>query len=132
MGTRFYAATESLGHWRAKGHIVTAKGEDTRRTRVFDAARGYEWPEPYTGRALHNRFLERWDGREETLIAELDTEGRAFQAAVSKGDFETAMVWAGEAVDLIASVADAGELVRSIGTEAKSSLRFANRFLESG
>ena len=132
MGTRFYAATESLGHWRAKEHIVAAKGKDTRRTRVFDVVRGHEWPDPYTGRALHNRYLERWEGREEALAAELDTEGRAFQEAVCKGDFETAMVWAGEAVDLIVEVKGAAELVRSIGIEAESNLRHANRFLRSG
>jgi nitronate monooxygenase len=132
MGTRFYATTESLGHRRAKEHIVTAKGEDTRRTRVFDAVRGYKWPDSYTGRALHNPFLERWDGREDDLTAVLDTEGRAFQEAVREGNFDTAMVWAGEAVDLIAEVADAGELVRSIGTEAESSLRSANKLLGSG
>ncbi len=131
IGTRFYAATESLGHRRAKERIVAAKGEDTRRTRVFDVVRGHEWPESYSGRALHNRFLERWEGREEALVAELDTEGRAFQEAVSKGDFETAMVWAGEAVDLIAEVANAGELVRSIAMEAESNLRQADRFLRS-
>jgi nitronate monooxygenase len=83
-------------------------------------------------RALHNRFLERWEGREEALVAELDAEGRAFQEAVSKGDFEMAMVWAGEVVDLIAEVTNAGELVRSIGMEAESNLRYADRFLRSG
>ena len=129
MGTRFYVATESLGHRRAKEHIVAAEGDQTQRTRVFDAVRRYEWTDGYTGRALCNPFLERWDGREDDLTAALDTEGRAFQEAVMEGDFDTAMVWAGEAVDLIASVADAGELVRSIGTEAESSLRSANRFL---
>ena len=132
IGTRFYTATESLGHWRAKERIVAAEGGQTQRTRVFDAVRGYEWPDGYTGRALRNPFLERWDGREDDLTAALDAEGRTFQEAVREGDFDTAMVWAGEAVDLIASVADAGELVRSIGTEAESSLRYANRFLGSG
>jgi nitronate monooxygenase len=129
LGTRFYAATEALGHWRAKEHIVAAKGEDTRRTRVFDVVRGHDWPESYTGRALHNRFLERWEGREDALAAELDKEGPAFQEAVSEGDFETAMVWAGEAVDLIAEVDNASELVRSIGIEAESNLRHANTLL---
>jgi nitronate monooxygenase len=129
MGTRFYAATEALGHWRAKEYIVAAKGEDTRRTRVFDVVRGHEWPEPYTGRALHNHFLERWEGREDALVAELDTESRAFHQAVSEGDFGTAMVWAGEAVDLIVEVKGAAELVRNIGMEAESNLRHVNRFL---
>ena len=34
VGTRFYASTESLGHSRAKERIVSARGGDTRRTRV--------------------------------------------------------------------------------------------------
>jgi nitronate monooxygenase len=131
MGTRFYAATESLGHRCAKERIVAAEGGQTQRTRVFDVVRSYEWPEGYTGRALRNPFVERWDGSEDDLTAALDTEGCAFQEAVREGDFDTAMVWAGEAVDLIAAVADAGELVRSIGTEAESSLRSANKFLGS-
>jgi hypothetical protein len=42
------------------------------------------------------------------------------------------MVWAGEAVDLITEVANAGELVRSIGMEAESNLRHASEFLLSG
>ena len=132
MGTRFYAATESLGHRRAKEHIVAAEGGQTQRTRVFDVVRGHEWPEGYTGRALRNPFVERWDGREDDLIAVLNAEGRAFQEAVKEGDVDMAMVWAGEAVDLIVEVADAGELVRSIGTEAESSLRSADRFLRLG
>jgi nitronate monooxygenase len=132
VGTRFYAATEALGHQRAKERIVKAGGEDTRRTRVFDVVRGHDWPEPYTGRALSNRFLERWDGREVDLTSALDKEGHAFREAVRKGDFETAMVWAGEAVDLIDEVADAAELVRNIGNEAETNLRSVNRFLEPG
>jgi nitronate monooxygenase len=132
IGTRFYAAVESLGHERARARIVAAHAADTARTRVFDIVRRYDWPEPYTGRALGNRFLERWDGREDDLAAALDKEGHAFREAVREGDFETAMVWAGEAVDLIDEVADAAELVRSIGNEAETNLRSVNRFLESG
>ena len=130
VGTRFYAATESLGHRQAKEHIVAAQGGDTRRTRVFDVVRGHEWPEPYTGRALRNTFLERWEGREDDLTAALDTESPTFRAAVKEGDFETAMVWAGEAVDLIAEIADAAEIVQSIGIEAESNLRAVDKFLE--
>lgn len=129
IGTRFYAASESLGHPQAKERIVAGEGGDTRRTRVFDVVRGHEWPEPYTGRALRNRFLERWEGREGELAAGLDAEGRAFREAVSEGDFETAMVWAGEAVDLIGEVVGAAELVRNIGAEAESNLRSVDRFL---
>ena len=129
MGTRFYAATEALGHQRAKERIVAARAGETRRTRVFDVVREYQWPERYTGRALRNAFLERWDGREEDLSAALDSEVPAFRAAVREGDFETAMVWAGEGVDLISDVAPAAELVRRIGAEAEECLRRANELL---
>lgn len=129
MGTRFYAATESLGHQWAKERLVAARGSDTRRTRVFDVVRQYRWPVPYTGRALRNAFLERWDGREEDLTAALDTEILAFRAAVREGDFDTAMVWAGEAVDLISDVAPAAELVRRIDAEAEECLRRGSEFL---
>ena len=77
MGTRFYAATEALGHQRAKEIIASGKGEHTQRTRVFDVVRGHGWPVPYTGRALRNEFMERWDPHEEELSATLDTKALA-------------------------------------------------------
>lgn len=129
FGTRFYAAFESLGHQKAKERIVAALGGETWRTKVFDVVRGYRWPEPYTGRALRNQFLDRWDGRNEALTAAKATEGPAFQTAVREGDFETAMVWAGEAVDLITGVEPAAALVQRIGAEAEATLRAAARFL---
>jgi nitronate monooxygenase len=130
LGTRFYAATESLGHRRAKELIVASRGADTRRTTVFDAVRGHKWPAPYTGRALRNPFLERWDTREEELALALDAETPRFRRAEKEGDFDTAMVWSGEAVDLIHDVVPASELVRRIGAEAEERLRFARTFLD--
>ena len=129
MGTRFYAATEALGHGRAKEIIVAARGGDTRRTRIFDIVREHAWPEPYTGRAIRNSFMERWDGREDDLAAALDEEIPRFRAAVRDGDVDTAMVWAGEAVDLISDVVPAAELVRRIGAEAEACLRHGGELL---
>ena len=131
MGTRFYATEEALGHRRAKERIVAARGSDTRRTRIFDIVREHEWPEPYTGRAVRNPFMERWDGREEDLAAALDEEVPGFQAAVREGDVETAMVWAGEAVDLISDVAPTAELVKRIGSEVEACLRHGSELLAS-
>ncbi len=131
MGTRFYAAIESSGHQRAKESIMAARGGDTQRTRVFDIVREHKWPEPYTGRALRNTFLERWDGREEDLAATLDTETPSFKTAVREGDVDTAMVWAGEAVDLISDLAPAAELVASIGAEAEACLRYGSELTDN-
>ena len=124
MGTRFYASTEALGHERAKARIVAASGGETTQTRVFDIVRGYAWPEVYPGRALRNDFLDRWAGREKALTAALNRERPAYQQATEEGDFDTAVVWAGEATDLIKSVESAAALVARISAEAEAQLRF--------
>jgi nitronate monooxygenase len=123
IGTRFFAAVESLGHERARARIVAAHAGDTARTRVFDIVRGYPWPEPYTGRALRNRFFERWHGREGELEAALGAEAPTYQSAAQEADFDTAVIFAGEAVELIHAVAAAPDLVRRIGAEAEARLR---------
>jgi nitronate monooxygenase len=123
IGTRFYASAEALGHDGAKQRIVAARGEETARTRVFDLVRGYAWPPIYTGRAIRNGFMERWHGREDHLSNVLETERAGYRAAALAGDFDTAVVWAGEAVDLIKSVDSASALVERIGAEAEAQLR---------
>jgi nitronate monooxygenase len=123
IGTRFAAATESLMPEQAKDRIVAARAADTARTRVFDVIRGYGWPEPYTGRALRNDFFARWHGREDALEATLVTETGPYQRAVEEGDFGTAVIFAGESVELIDAVVSAAQLVERIGVEAEARLR---------
>lgn len=125
IGTRFYATHESLGHREAKRRICDARGADTARTRVFDVVRGLDWPDKYNGRALRNRFMERWHGHEPELAAA--SEGPAYQAAVQRADFDTAVVWAGEAVDLIDQVESATAIVPRIAAEAETCLRAHRR-----
>lgn len=132
IGTRFYASAEASGHERAKQRLVASSGGDTRRTRVFDVVRGHGWPEPYTGRAVVNSFLERWDGREDELVAALDAEAPKFQDAVEEGNFDVAMVWSGEGADLIHDVPPAAELLRRMGEEAEARLRSAGGLLDGG
>jgi nitronate monooxygenase len=124
IGTRFSAASESLTHEQAKARIVAAHAADTDRTRVFDIIRGYRaWPAPYTARAVRNDFFARWHGREGALEAALESEMPPYQRAMAEGDFETALIFAGEAVDLIDAVVPAAELVQRIGVEAEVRLR---------
>jgi nitronate monooxygenase len=130
IGTRFYASVEALGQDGAKQRIVAAQGSQTARTRVFDIVRGYDWPQPFTGRALRNRFLERWNGREGDLRGALETERQAYQSATREGDYETAMVWAGEAVDLIKSVERASALVVRISIEAEAQLQLGSGLMK--
>ena len=128
MGTRFYASDEALGSDRAKQRIAAATGDETERTRVFDIVRGLAWPPSYPGRALRNSFMKRWQGRESELAAVVATEFAAFQHAARAENFETAMVWAGEAVDLIKAVEGTARIVTRTTAEAEACLRSVATF----
>lgn len=123
IGTAFCATDESLMHPRAKGKLVDADGAQTIRTRVVDIVRGYDWPAPYTARALRNRFTDRWHGHEEDLATALGTEQPAFAAAQGRGDTENGMVLAGEGLDLIHGTAPAAEVLGRIAAEAEDRIR---------
>ena len=122
IGTRFLASTESLVAPAAKARVVGASGDDTLRTKVFDIARGYDWPEEYSGRALVNRFSKTWHGQEDALIAAGADERRGYAAAAAAGDVDTALVFAGEGVDLIHDIEPAEVILNRIVTEAESAL----------
>ncbi len=129
IGTRFFATREALGHENAKARLVSAGGDDTVRTRVFDIVRDLPWPEPYRIRAVHNRLFERWNGAEDALREEIaDTKASpadAFQAALRSGDTEGSLVAGGQGLDLVHAIEPAGELVARIAAEAERTLAAA-------
>lgn len=127
MGTRFVAAQEALAAPAAKSRIVAASGDDTLRTRVFDMVRGYDWPPQYLGRALVNRFSETWHGREQALAEAGAGERARYAAAAAAGDVDTAVVFAGEGIDLIHAVEPAGIILERVVGEAEAAL--ARRFV---
>lgn len=118
IGTRFVASPEALSHEEIKQALLTASGDDTLRTRVFDIVRGLNWPTPYTGRALVNLFTKRWHGHEDELQARVPEHLETFRAAVDSGQTETAMVWAGEAVGLIDCIEPAAQIVDALCRQA--------------
>ena len=123
MGTRFFATDEALAHPNVKQRLVEAHADETLRTRVFDIVRGYAWPGGIDGRAVRNKFAQRWTGKEGELGTALERERPAYFAAAQAGDCDTTVVWAGEGVDLIDRVEPAGALVRRISAHAESRLR---------
>jgi nitronate monooxygenase len=123
IGTAFCATNEALTHARAKERLLEATGAQTIRTRVFDIVRGHDWPAPYTGRALRNRFTDRWHGHEGELAAALNTEQPAYALAADAGDTETALVWAGEGVDLVHAMAPAADVLGRIAADAEDRIR---------
>jgi nitronate monooxygenase len=130
IGTRFCVAEEALVHQNAKQRLVSARGSGTLRTRVFDTVRNREWPAPYTGRALRNEFLEQWHDRDAELAANV-VELERYRSAAERGDFDTALVWAGESVDLVDAIEPASTIVDRIGSQAERWLREAQKFATS-
>lgn len=129
VGTRFYATQEAEGHAAAKARMVAASGDATIRSILFDIARRNVWPAPYTGRVLTNAFSDRWRGRESELMQHQEAEAARYAEARAVGDFDTAAVIAGEAVDLIADIPPAGAVVERMVREAGSLLTSAsNRY----
>src|SRR6185369_1717835 len=128
VGTRFYASVEAAGFQNAKERIVAASGDRTIRGILFDIARRNVWPSPFAGRVLRNEFSERWRGREAELMQHPE-EAERFAKARANGDFDTAAVIAGEAVDLIGDIPPAAEIVERITREAAALLGGAsNRY----
>src|SRR5262249_39606757 len=105
-----------------KARVVAAAGEATLRTRIFDIIRRIDWPAHITGRALANDFARRWHQREEALDDALSAELPRYTDAVNARDFDTAVIFASEAVDLIHAVKPAAAIVDDIVVEAQSVL----------
>jgi nitronate monooxygenase len=96
---------------------------------LFDIARRNVWPAPFTGRVLRNAFSECWRGREMELLQRQDEEAARYAEARAAGDFDTAAMIAGEAVDLIADIPPAAEVVLRMAREAEALLGGAsNRY----
>ena len=129
MGTRFYATNEAAGADAAKDRIVVATGDQTIRSILFDIVRSNVWPAPYSGRLLRNSFSERWRGREAELMQHQAGEAARYAKARAAGDFDTAGVIAGEAVDLVTEILPAADVIERMVTDAGSLLAGAtNRY----
>lgn len=132
IGTCFCATPQALSAPSVKRRLTVAQAEATVRTRVFDQVRGYAWPTRHTGRALHNGFVARWHGHEDELDQVLPEQRLAYQRAAASGDCDTAVVWAGEGVDLITEIEDAAVLVARIGREAEQQLVLGSNLVRRG
>lgn len=120
VGTRFFASPEALGSEALKNRIVAAGGDDTVRTRVFDIARGLDWPAEYTGRAISNRFSATWQGREEELSKKANEISQAYEVARREGDVETLALFAGEGIDLVHDTPSVAVIVKRMVSEAEA------------
>jgi nitronate monooxygenase len=128
VGTRFYATLEAAIHHAAKERVVATSGDETIRSIMFDIVRRNVWPAPYGIRTLRNAFFEKWRGREAELLQHQAEEAARYEKARDAGDFDIAGVVAGEAVDMIADIPSAAEVVERIAKEAAALLAGSNRY----
>lgn len=127
IGTRLAAAEEALGSEAAKARLVRSSGDATVRTRVFDIVRDLPWPPGFTGRAVRNAFTARWHGREAALADALPEERRRYAAAAATGDLDTALLWAGEGLDLVRDVRPAAAIIADMLAEAAAARQALER-----
>jgi NAD(P)H-dependent flavin oxidoreductase YrpB (nitropropane dioxygenase family) len=118
LGTRFLATDESPMHVNLKQAIVHSNGHDTVLTEIPDIASGRVWPGAMA-RALRNRFIEQWAGREWALRQQARTVGEAAQAARLAGDAEHAPILIGQDAGLIDAVLPVAEVVQRMVAEAE-------------
>ncbi|MEM1314409.1 MAG: nitronate monooxygenase [Pseudomonadota bacterium] len=121
MGTRFWASREAQGPDSAKQALLRAGGDDTVRSKVFDVARDVNWPWHFSGRVVRNAFLNRWHDDIDGLRA--SPEAAAAYAAADPEDYDTRVLIAGEALDLIDDLPPAAEIVERTSAEAEAILR---------
>jgi nitronate monooxygenase len=114
VGTRLWAAPEALVSPRAHQRAIQAVGDDTFRTRVYDAVRQLDWPAEYNERAIGNAFLDIWHGNDAQLSAALPEAIETFEKAVAAEDFDAAAILVGEAVGLIHDVRPAAGIVQDM------------------
>lgn len=128
MGTRFYACTEAAGSERAKRILVETSGDDTLRGKVFDIARGVDWPRQFTGRVVENDFARQWRN-DLAGLEHAAAQERARYATAGPEDYSVRAVIAGESLDLIGDILPAGEIMERTVSEAARLLGTANRMV---
>lgn len=109
-GTAFLTCRESAFPSAAREHLVRAGDRATAYGRVFDVAQRAGWPKEYGGRALRNAFFDEWEHREDELAADPAAIER-YAAAQKAGDFDTAVVYAGQGAALLRQETTAAEVV---------------------
>ncbi|MFI6924785.1 NAD(P)H-dependent flavin oxidoreductase [Nonomuraea spiralis] len=124
VGTAFMGCAETALSGPAAARVLAATETDTAYGRVFDVAQRLDWPAEYGGRALRNTFFDRWAGREAELAAD-EEAAELIAAARRDGDFDTACVYAGEAVGMVRERRTAADVVAGFAEAATLLGRFA-------
>lgn len=118
VGSRFWAAQESLASPRAHRRAIESSGDDTIRTRVYDQVRQRDWPDEYSLRLVNNAAIAAWRSDESKLVEHLPEAVSCYEKALAAEDFDVISVLVGEAVGLIRDVRPAADIVHQMVRDA--------------
>lgn len=121
LGSRLLMSEEALVPPGIQDAVVRADGDAAIKTRVLDVVRGLNWPPEITGRALRNRFVADWQGREAALAEPVTAarELRRYTQARDTGDIENTGIFIGEVAGLIRDVQPADAIVKAMVAAAE-------------
>jgi len=122
VGTAFLACPECGNKVEVRRRVVAAGETNTVLTHVFDRVQGLAWPQQYPGRALQNDFTREWHERGDQLSGDVAATEQYRQARAA-GDYDTAVIYAGQAVGLVRQERPAADVVRDLGEGAEALLR---------
>lgn len=128
LGTAFLATPEAVEITEAyKELIVKSDGNDTVVTKLFDFVITHlgnkpPWPDGIAGRVHRNSFTERWKGREDELRAKLEQVAGEYVEAAKRDDRENLPSYMGHSAAHVHAIRPAGEVLRTICTEAIEAL----------
>ena len=131
VGTAFVATPEAVEVPDAfKERIVQSDGQDTIFTQLYDLIGDSLWPQGIAGRVYSNRFVQRWDGREDEIQHRKEELASDAAEAWARHDPGVASVYMGQSAASVGSIRPAGEVLEDICGEAERVLR--ERFRELG
>ena len=127
MGTRFLATLECPVRDAHKQAILDSQLGDTIATGLWDILRGREWPGGIKVRAFRNQMTARWAGREDEILAVLETVRAELSQAEAVQNSAILPLLAGVGSARIHDVKPAGQIVRDVISEAEQILQRLNR-----
>lgn len=117
VGTAFLACTEAATPPAAVERLLEAEATSTVYGTVFDRALRTGWPEQYGGRSLRNAFFDTWVGREDE-VTRADGVPEQLAEALAAGDYDVAVLYAGQSVGTLSSRRPAAEVVADLASAA--------------
>lgn len=128
-GTAFYVAEESLATPGAKARAVSASGDETEKSDVFDRLRGFTWPGGWSLRTLTNITSRRYRDDPDAFEQRFEDERARFEAGRDADDADVMAVLIGEGIGQVRAVEPAAAILTRLVAEAEDQLRGAPKYI---